>query len=337
MKKLALVLSSLVIGLGTSRPVYAQGLILHPEVLAATIIKSPELLPQILTDDNVLVSETVNQDLVILGREIEIGSTINGNLLVLGSEVKINQNAHVTGYMIILGGQVTIDGQIDGEVRVVSGELVVGETGLLGSNLIADTKTVSISGLAEIAGARKINEMGVGDKPALNLNQEIAKARDQVLRFFRFFGVILFFGQLILMLLLVRIFGKQLNKLTTIVTKSFWSIMGLGLVKLVVTPVLIALLIASLIGIPIAVALIVVYGVSLFLAEYIAGGVLGHWMAQKGYLATDNLYWQAAAGFGLLQVIAFIPGLGGLVNFLGFLAGMGVVVRLEMGIFKKKS
>lgn len=332
MKKGWLILFFLVASLGLVLPVRAQEAI--PEVLAVT--KSPARLPKVVASENVVVTGTENQDVVVLGSKIAIFGTINGNLLVLGRTVIIEPGAHISGYMIIGGERIEILGRVDGEMRAMGNQVIVGDKASVGGNLWVDATKISVSDRARVGGEKKINEIKANGRTATGFRQGWTNVRNQVERAWGFFSIIGFLGKILLMLILVRVFGKQIAKLTKLATEDFWLTLLSGLVKLVLTPIAIVLLLITIIGIPVALAVLLAFGLSIFLAEYISAAVLGQVLVMKGWLKNDNPYLQAVAGLAALGIIAWIPFVGWLVKFVAFLIGLGLVIRWEMAFWKGK-
>ncbi len=371
MKKALLVLFSLVISLGLVVRVHAQEAVATPEVLAATATRTPALLPKVITGPNITLRETINQDVAVFSSNSDIESAVNGNVfaaggtvkiggivnenvvvaggdvtltgtvrknvIVVGGNLKIEQNALVTGYLIAAGGQVEVLGRIDGEVKAMGGKVSVGDKSVLGGNLFVDAKEISVSDKAKIAGTKKLNLIKADEKTTNNVRQGFMQAKGWAVGMFGFFGLIFFAGKVLLLLVLVKIFGSKVTKWTNTVTKTFWSTLGLGLAKLVLTPFLILFLMMTVIGIPLAGAVVFIYIGALCLTQYIGAAILGHMLAMRGWLKTDNLYWQAVIGFVALGLISLVPFIGWLVKLIAVLVGLGLVVRWEMTVLKKKS
>lgn len=322
----------LVLSLGLVLPVRAQEA--DPEVLAAT--KSPALLPKVIASENVAVAGIENQDVVALGSKVDVFGTINGNLLALGGTVIIEPSAHITGYMIVGGDKVDVLGRVDGEVKAVGNQISVGDKASVGGNLWVDASKISVSDKAHVGGEKKINEIKANERTTTGFRQGWASVRNQVERAWGFFTLIGFLGRILLMLILVRAFGGHIAKLTKLARETFWPTLLLGLAKLVLTPMVIILLLMTIIGMPVAFAVLLIFALSLFLSEYIGAAILGQILVARGWLKNDNIYVQSVAGLAVLGVLSWVPLVGWLVKLTAFLIGLGVVVRWEMAFWKGK-
>ena len=105
-----------------------------------------------------------------------------------------------------------------------------------------------------------------------------------------------------------------------------------GFIALVCIPVAVLLLAVTIVGIPLALLALLLYGV-LLLVGYVASGVgLGQWaLLRFRPEAVDRNGWRIASAMAAVLVLALLgslPWVGGLVAFLAVLAGMGAIALL---------
>jgi hypothetical protein len=92
-------------------------------------------------------------------------------------------------------------------------------------------------------------------------------------------------------------------------------------------PTLSLMLILTGIGIPLGIALMVFLLPALaFLGYVVAGSGLGHLALRVWPEGSDNPYLAVAVGLLLLQVVALVPGIGGLIALLASQLGVGALV-----------
>ncbi|HHW15404.1 MAG TPA: hypothetical protein GXX28_10810, partial [Firmicutes bacterium] len=136
-----------------------------------------------------------------------------------------------------------------------------------------------------------------------------------------------FFGLLLLIVLLWLLYPAKLGQIT-VPHKHTWTrgfLLGFG--GLVAGPVVIALVFATLLGIPVALVLLGLYLFGFLLALPLAGSLVGRQLS-AAYLAGRDLppALLAAGGTALLFLLELVPLLGPLVVLLATVLGFGLYV-----------
>ncbi len=369
MKKAALLLSVvLTIGVlfGVTK-VYAQDS--TTGVLAATTTRKPTPLPRILTGQKISFGESVNQDLVGAGGNLDVNSNVNGNLVLAGGQIKVSgsvsedlvvaggqielsgeikknvivaggmvkvgQRAHISGYLLAVGGQVELLGRIDGDTRVFGGEVTIGDKSAFGGSLTIDASKITSPNRLMVAGEKHLTEIRSNGKMPWgywrNIMPQVGDSR-VFTGVFALVKVIEFVGKILLMLVLVKVWGKRMEELTKYVKANFWSSLGWGSLKLFLTPFLIIVLLMSVFGIPLAILTAGVYFGSIFLSIYLSSAVLGHYLTMRGWLTNSNPYVQGVVGLLLLELVGLVPVIGWIIKFAAMLIGLGLVIRWEKSL-----
>jgi len=144
----------------------------------------------------------------------------------------------------------------------------------------------------------------------------------------RFWGVAFWFGAwVVLGLLLLAFAPRSLRATSDYMTRQFgWALLA-GLATLILTPIVVVLLMATILGIPAGVILLLMWLVALLAAYAYSGFALGQWIAhQTGW----QLRWPNATavglGLALLALLMLIPFVGGLFSFLALVWGLGGIV-----------
>lgn len=264
------------------------------------------------------ITGNIAENLIVAGGNVTISGTIGKNLIVAGGEVKIEDSANVNGYVLAGGNIVNINGQFAGPVRVGASEFTVGDKAKIRGDLEADVTKSNVSPTASIAGEKKIN---IYENRTPNRMDWINRETFSGLR------IIGFLSKLIILLILTRLFGYLIKPIAEL-SKSFLRNLGIGFLILIIVPFLVVGLLATIIGIPLAVIILFVYLLALYLSNLIVAGALGQLIAEREGMKIDNIYLRVIVGFVILTIIELIPVIGPITRFIVMLLGLGLVYRL---------
>jgi hypothetical protein len=260
--------------------------------------------------------------------EVRPGESARDIVAIRGS-IKVAAGAEVRDAVAVLGSVILEPGALAREVVAVGGDVKLGPGAEIARDAVAvggsverdptseiGGETVSIgipalSGLAGLAGSRILSERG--HSPAFAVAQVLAK-------FLVYFA---------LGLLVLAFFPRRLDAVSTaFVAHPVKSILT-GLLGVVVLPLLIVLLIATLIGIPlvpVAALLVVAAGVLGFTA---LAWYLGRALPLRMERGTSVL--QLALGTAIVVLVTAIPFLGGMAWIAAALLTFGAVIRSRFG------
>jgi hypothetical protein len=303
-----------------------------------------------LMGGSVEVRAPVGDDLRVAGGDVRIDSAVGGELLVMGGKVDlgtglaVGRNAQVLGSKITVAGRiegdfdakadrVVINGEVRGDAKIHASHVELGPEAKIGGELhyVSDHELVRAEG-ASVAG------------PIAREERPVTKPRERVVdRSWRggrwIGGVATYLGVLAvaaLFLLAVPAFGAAAAQR---VRSTPWTVLGLGLATLLALPMLAVLLFVTLLGIPVAFALLALYPVALLLGFVVSvlfvAGVLPPAFRLPGPQTFGASMGWFAAALLLVMVIARIPFLGALVMLFVALAGLGAGV-LELHARRKR-
>jgi hypothetical protein len=338
---------------------FVLSFLFSPTVLAQAKTKTTVKLPVFMAGENQIVDKPIDGDLMISGGQIKITSDIkgdvyiaggqveisgvtNGNLIIIGGsitisgkvlknvivgggQVKMDNSADVGGYVLVGGGKVDLLGHFSGPVKVGAGDLSVGEKAILDSNLEADVGTTNISATSKIIGEKniRIHETKKPEKQ-VNIGQQFTYGKE----------IFSFLSRLVVLLVLVKLLGQKIINISS--KNSFWSNIGLGLVVLIVTPFLMLMLMITFIGMPLSGIVLSTYLVGLSLSGIVASILAGNYISQKGYIKTNNLYFQGFVGLLLITLLGLIPFIGWPIKFIALLFGLGIIFDSLRKYFSNK-
>lgn len=235
------------------------------------------------------------------------GATLGGNGALFGGEMLVEGN--VVRDLLFFAGMAELRGNVGRNVSFRGGQLVVPASARIGGGVEAhvdNEKNVRIDPNASIGGAKKI---------------VLPPARPSEYSSLRFY-----FWQIV-RLIAAFVTGLVVFKLvpwlapTRLVSGMDWlKAGGLGFAALVTIPVAAVIVAITVIGLPIAITSFVAWMASLYLAKIIVAEFIGRSLLKQGGVVSLFV--------GLLIVILAVnlPILGGLLNFLLCLLGMGALV-----------
>ncbi|MBI2426446.1 MAG: hypothetical protein HYV34_01235 [Candidatus Kerfeldbacteria bacterium] len=301
--------------------------------------------------NNIHVSGNVLGNVRVAGNLIQLDGTVGKNVNVFGSTVIFDDTSTVGWSVFAAGASVTFDGTVNGHVDAN------GETITLNGKVVGDLKTktgsegrVSIQESANVGG----DVLYSGSKPSVDESATIAgdvrmttsplpmkdtnRLAGLAASFFALFQTVSLVATMIVALLAIGLFRKTTLSIITSALERPGQSFGWGAAVFFLTPILVVLLAVTLVGIPLAAILGVLYGVKLYLAKVALGILVGYVLltrVAKREQTDLNLYLSAAVGVLVLGLVFLIPILGALVIFVGVLWMLGAMLMALKGVFMK--
>jgi hypothetical protein len=280
----------------------------------------------------VALTGRADDDVRIAAAEVTVNAAVAGDLTVAGGDVAIGPQTRVGGRSWITGSSVRIDGIIERDVQVagatveIAGEIrkplhvVAEKLEILASARILAPLTYRGSTEARIAEGAIVNGPITYD--------QIPKSEAQRARSFTAISGVLFFVHLVLAGVLVVIFLPRVETsvVATLRAQPGGSLLA-GFVMLVTIPVAALLLVISILGLPIGLAMGALYATALFGGVLATAFFLGDAEARLfkvGPMVTrgQHALLLLAGVFTLTLLRAFF---GGFIVFVSILFGMGAL------------
>lgn len=264
-------------------------------------------------------SGPVSDDVVIAGGEINLGADarVEGSAVVAGGRVRIE--TPIARELRAAGGSIELNGPVGGDVRIAGGAIVIGPNARIGGDLHVRGESVQISPQAVVEG-RTFREVVEREH---QLGEAIAAVA--VLAVLIALGFFLLHGTIAVAL------PALMNGADRRLRNRFWATSGMGAIIVLIGPLALVALLATVIGAPLALFLLLAYLTAMPLAftsvAYWIGQALRRRMARAHATAPN---WSARLGWTLLGVfilmIAFVvPLLGALAWLLTLIAGIGAI------------
>ena len=285
-----------------------------------------------LAGSNVNASGSTGNDLFAAGGQINLSGPVTDNAWVAGGTIimaktaRVGRDLQIAGGTIGIngnvgrnlnaaGGQVSIDGQIGGNANINAGNLTLGPTAVIRGDLIYSANTA-----AKIdPGAKILGRTVYRPAPEHERRDPSAAAK---------FGLWLasLLAMYVVGAIIIALTPRESPAVADRVFGSFWKSLLIGFLVLVVTPVAAAIIMATLIGIPLGLILLAMYLILVYISRIYVGLAIGRWLFGKFGRANTSLYLSLLVGLVILWILRAIPIIGGFIGFISILLGIGALL-----------
>lgn len=311
-----------------------------------------------LAESDVKISDTVNGNAFIMTDTLTITGQIGGDLFVIANTINIDGgqiygNVFAIADTITLNGLIydlyatcgtltvsydgvayrdlkvmcdnaTINGVIGKDINITASSSLTLESDCLvygNLNYTAPNETEVAEGL--VTGTINFEKLGTSTFTSTNPMDYIIAALT---------GLVY---TLVIWLLMSRFAPKFYGKVTELAPKKIAFALLIGLIALVVIPFVAILLMFTVVGVPVAIALLVIYGLLLATSSALTVIALAAKLANKvkALAKLNNLFAVIIVSL-VLWALTLIPFVSLIVSFLTVLAGLGIFVML---LFKRKA
>lgn len=275
-------------------------------------------------------------DVFAVGGKIVVNDIVDGDLIVGGGKVELGESARIKGKAMIGAGAVHVGGRIDGSLRAGARKVVVAGTVAGNAHLAADTIVV-------LPSARIDGDLVYHSPEALELDDaqvggDITFVQSEEMRE-RFGGIhagagaahlVLVLGLILVAACLVLVAPTLFPALDARMQMKRWKALGLGLAVLLAGPALVALLMATWVGLPLALLLAGCYVLAatlgFFGAAYGVGRRLFAWFKRDLGATPWKRVGATACGLLVLGLVAVVPVLGAVAVLLATALGVGALL-----------
>ena len=169
--------------------------------------------------------------------------------------------------------------------------------------------------------------------------------------------IILFIVGILLLGIVLAFLPDRMKRSATHVFGSFFKSLGIGALVLfvgsIVVGIIAAILAITIVGIPITILIICSFLALCILGYFVSALAIGQTVVKKFNIETDSAFLQGLIGLFLLAVLSIVSGLmffnpflnplsllikgiGGFINLLALLTGIGAFIISKMGTLSKE-
>lgn len=268
----------------------------------------------------VLLNGFVGQDVAAAGGQVTFGreSEVVGSVVVGG--MNIEMNGIVMGKAYMGGSEVRLDGTFEQDINGGADILTINEQAVIvGGITMKVGEKPSIASGATITGDQRLEQ--VEQKESMERNE----FKEEVVVFFQGFLMTVLGGAI-----LIRFLPTVMDTAAALTHKSWLRVLGWGVIKLLVVPFVAVLLMVTVIGLPVGIVAILLYIIAIMISGWITAYMLGNKIAAlSGYTPLRNRYLQLVIGATIIAVASRLPYVGGIVQLLSLLTGLGALLLVE--------
>ncbi len=323
--------------LNLTEPVAGDALLAGGDVSIATEVKGD----LVVAGGEVSVGGHLGDDLYAAGGNLKLDAIVAGNARIAGGEIAVGPATVIEGAASLTGGDVAFDGDVRDYLQVTAGQVRV--NGNVRGDAILRGEQIEIGPDTRIDGRLIVHSATRPQVPsgavigggmefhAVESHHAFDDEADRVREVAHGVGSALWFtGVFLAGTLFLFVFPGFSSRAAQFVGRQPLQSLGVGFAVLVCAPVLGVLLLVTIIGIPLALLLVPLYGLLLFLGWVTSALFLG----EKGLELSDRARpfttgWRILAfllALVLLAILGKLPLVGGWVTFIALLAGIGGLV-----------
>jgi hypothetical protein len=355
MKKLLSITSTLLFFLLLAKPVQANPLIKGPIFKAANSINFQETIDGdvFLLAQDVVVNATISGDLIVVAGQAEIKGIINGDLRVVAGQlnlgalvnddaslvagqIKFSPDSSIQKTLTAVAAAIALNGQVQEKVWLGGRNITILNKTQLGNDLkILHQAIPTIYPQAKISGDLITKQIESEDSNNIrNLVFKKTKLVKKITTLVIVQKLVAIFLEILVGILLITLLPILSKKLLKLSQDQPTQTIGWGLLSAISIPIIVILLFISLIGIPLGVLVIILYGFSFYLSRLLASLSLGsNLLKDKKF---KKPYYSLTLGFIILSFLKFIPILGWLVYFVFILNGLGTIILFGKSTFSHR-
>ena len=316
-------------------------------------------------DESLTLKESINRTMFAAGNNVNISSKVDGMSFVAGNVINLEssqdylfvagnsinlknvraKDAFVAGSVISINSSnirdlyaaaqtITIDSDISRNAYLAGEKVVI--NGVIAKDIYVDAENIVLDDNAKILGTL-INI----SKTAVVSNKKTYKAKDvkkdinvtpMTLVITKITSMIYSYISLLIVALLLMKFIPKIFKNIESEKKDMSNVLKLvlkGFLTLILVPIIAIMLLCTVVGIPLTIISLIIYGLIIYLSSVATAYYFGNWFLKD---KIKNEYLLLVVSLLILYIVKIIPIIGGLVGFISLLFGMGIY----MNIIKKK-
>lgn len=291
----------------------------------------------VLAAGSIEVYGNLGDDLRAAGGVIGVSGRVGGEALLAGGSVSLGPNSEIIGRTWIGGNDIVVGGRLRNGLKIYGKNVL-----LLGE--VTGAVEISAEQIEILGSARILGDVTYSSNHEIKIDPK-AKITGKVVRkpgtfeFYRphvafpawtAFRPLLLLGLLAAGTLLYAVFPRFTQTTARTISAAPFKSVGLGAAIFFSLPPVILLLVITIIGIPIAMALLALYATGLLIGYLVLAFFVGDRLLRLVHRqAATGLGWRIGsltAALMLLWLIRHLPYIGGFLIFMALFAGVGAIL-----------
>lgn len=280
------------------------------------------------------IGGAVGRTIRAAGQTISIAGIVGIDVVVAGSEVTVSEQTRIGRDLLVAGQSIRVAGDVGRYARLIGDTVVVG--GKVGGGLRVDARHLTILPSAIITGdVRYSGELPPDVLQGAQIKGKIERVARPSEREFTVFGLpatAVFrvwegLGLMLIGLVIVAVAPEGTHEVATNALRRFPLSILAGLILLVLAPLVSLVLSATIIGIPLAAALLLLLGAMLYPSQAFVATGIGRILAApigRSRGRPVSVYVAVVMGTAVLAVLFALP-YGWIVRLVAMVTGFGAL------------
>lgn len=300
----------------------------------------------ICAGQSININGKIGGNLRVAGNSINISSQIERNAMAFGALINLSQEGKVGWDAMLVGASVDIRGNVGKDLYGSASKLNI--NGEIGKNVRFRIEDKEIKKSAKSGDSRqgliigenaKVNgdlvytsteeydisdEAKIGGEVIHNFPKASKRSERPIIFSWAWANLYSIFSSLVVGLVLISLWREGVKNITDLMLNKIGGSIGRGALILILTPIAAVLLLFTVIAIPLALILFVIWLITLFLSKILVGILIGRtilnnlWPKQK-----DSLIWAMIIGILVTYLIFSLPFIGWALSLVATLWGLG--------------
>lgn len=257
---------------------------------------------------------------------VRIDGTVAGSIETGSGHVEINDGAQIGGTLNVGAGYLLVDGQVDGDVRANAETITLGPNAVVGGEFRYDANTFNQDSAATVEGevVQDTSIGGDGTGPIADLTVP------------GWLGIVYsLLANLLLGAILLAVFPLFTSTVASRVATNPAMTGAVGFVALIGIPTVLMLIAITIIGIPLSVLGVFGFAAAIWIAVVLGQYAVGAWVL--GVIGRDNRWLALVVGLVGFAILGAIPILGGLLELIALLLGLGALTGGLRDVYRTRS
>lgn len=285
----------------------------------------------------------VTDDVRVGGGNVLINGLIGKNLTVAGGSVTITNEAKINGSILAFCGLINVRGPVGRGANVFAGKALFANQ--VGGDLKGAMENLVLTSQARILGDLEYESKDKAEisEEALVVGENIHKLPEKgevklrkiapqvqpvifgLAKIKLYLSIFNFFVSLVLGLVFLSLFPKRAEGIVKILTSRPWGSLGVALLTFVLFPVALVVLAITIIGIPLLLLLLPVFGFLVYFGKIFTSLAVGRWLLLR-FKIKRSWRWALLAGLIVYYLLGLIIVIGPLVAFVFTTLGVGAFI-----------
>ncbi len=262
--------------------------------------------------NNITLNEVVTKDAFLAGSTVTVNSSTIRDLYVAAQTVKINSNIYRNAY--VGGDKVIINTTIEGNVKIAADDITIGEEAVIhGTLTYPDKAKIDISESAVVTETKTYETKEVETEQTL-----VSKIKSAITSFLSLLLIA------VILLAINKKFFKRIDEEDKTAAYIFKTVF-IGFGFLVLLPLSAIFIMITVIGIPLSIISLILYGIFIYLSMIPTSYYVGKWVLGK---TIKNEYLLLASSLLAVYVLKLVPFIGGYIGFISLLLGLGIFFNI---------